>query len=261
MTDNSEGSAPDEALDWYEAHADHFADELIDVPLVDAVVWPGMESLLPPLSGERVLDAGCGDGTYTRRLAARGADVTAVDGSRALVEQAESRLGDDVDVRRADLREPLPSLADGSIDVVFSQLVLDHVEDWRPVFATFERVLAPGGCAVVSVSHPPSVYAKIAFDEESGDTFDLDDPAYFETESWRPQWGPADDATVQKYRRPLEDQTGAAFEAGFVLDGLVEPTPTEAYEGAETHGDAERLRRRPPTFVCYRFRKPDGDAV
>lgn len=44
------------------------------------------------LTGVRVLDAGCGAGQMTAELAARGADVVAVDISPALVEIAQARL-------------------------------------------------------------------------------------------------------------------------------------------------------------------------
>ncbi len=48
------------------------------------------------LRGARVLDAGCGAGQMTAELAARGADVLAVDISPALVEIARKRLPDDL---------------------------------------------------------------------------------------------------------------------------------------------------------------------
>lgn len=44
------------------------------------------------LRGARVLDAGCGTGAASAELAARGADVTAIDISPRLVEIAEARL-------------------------------------------------------------------------------------------------------------------------------------------------------------------------
>ncbi len=48
------------------------------------------------LTGQRVLDAGCGAGQMTIELARRGADVLATDISPALVDIAESRLPDDL---------------------------------------------------------------------------------------------------------------------------------------------------------------------
>lgn len=52
-----------------------------------------MISRLPrDLTGQRVLDAGCGAGQMTAELAARGAEVVAIDISAALVDIAEKRL-------------------------------------------------------------------------------------------------------------------------------------------------------------------------
>jgi len=58
------------------------------------------------MSGQRVLDAGCGPGVLTRRMAERGAHVTGVDLSTELIEVARERLadlGDQVEFHAADL--------------------------------------------------------------------------------------------------------------------------------------------------------------
>jgi magnesium-protoporphyrin O-methyltransferase len=49
------------------------------------------------LSGQRILDAGCGTGALAVALARRGARVTAVDLSETLVDLARERLPDDID--------------------------------------------------------------------------------------------------------------------------------------------------------------------
>ena len=54
-----------------------------------------MARLPDDLAGCRVLDAGCGTGLMTAELAARGADVVAVDISPQLIGIAEQRLSDD----------------------------------------------------------------------------------------------------------------------------------------------------------------------
>ena len=70
--------------DWsaadYSCHAGFVVDHAAD--LID---W------LAPRAGERVLDIGCGDGVMSQRLAERGADVTGIDASPAMVEAAAGR--------------------------------------------------------------------------------------------------------------------------------------------------------------------------
>ena len=69
---------------------------------------PEILRLAGDVSGRRILDAGCGSGPLSAALRAEGAVVTGFDGSAAMVDLARKRLGDDADVRVADLGEPLP---------------------------------------------------------------------------------------------------------------------------------------------------------
>jgi 2-polyprenyl-3-methyl-5-hydroxy-6-metoxy-1,4-benzoquinol methylase len=55
---------------------------------------PAVLSLLPPLAGLKVLDAGCGNGWYDELLVEHGATVTAVDSSPGLVALTRARVGD-----------------------------------------------------------------------------------------------------------------------------------------------------------------------
>ena len=69
---------------------------------------PAMLGLAGEVSGRRILDAGCGSGPLSAELHARGAVVTGVDASAAMVDLARQRLGEDADVHVADLGAPLP---------------------------------------------------------------------------------------------------------------------------------------------------------
>ncbi|MEC8573991.1 MAG: magnesium protoporphyrin IX methyltransferase [Pseudomonadota bacterium] len=51
-----------------------------------------LDALPQDLTGRRILDAGCGTGQLTEVLAARGADVVAIDISPALIDIAKARL-------------------------------------------------------------------------------------------------------------------------------------------------------------------------
>lgn len=246
---------------------DDFAEDYAgfgESPLRRDYEWPAVRSLLPDVEDRRVLDVACGPGDSAGRLADRGADVLGVDASREMVGVAERRFGDVADFRQADLREPLDFVADGSIDVVLSQLTLGHVEEWRPVFAEFDRVLAADGTLVLSLSHPFSDYLMLRdedypafgglFGETDGPTItaERERPRYPEVERYEGEWGEAADGDgVAFYRRPLAAMVEPLFSAGFAVTGLAEPEPTTDLE-ARRPETAERLRYRPPPFLCVR---------
>ena len=103
--------------------------------------------------GESVLDAGCGTGLTTRRLAGLGLDLTALDVSHASLRFLHGRLGG----RRARLvRGDLAALPfpDQSFDRILCANVLQQVEGHaarRACVAELHRVLRPGGRLVVTV--------------------------------------------------------------------------------------------------------------
>jgi len=105
---------------------------------------------LSSLPGKWLLDAGCGGGRYTRVAAQAGAEVVAVDMSRA-VEQAARlcRDFDNVHLLQADLLE-LP-LADAWADAAFSIGVLHHASRPEQAFQQVARTVKPGGRLAVWV--------------------------------------------------------------------------------------------------------------
>ena len=118
---------------------------------------PAMLGLAGEVSGRRILDAGCGSGPLSAALRARGAVVTGLDVSTAMIDLARQRLGEDADLHVANLGAPLP-FADAEFDDVIASLVLHYLEDWAGPLSELRRVLKPGGRLMVSVNHP-SAYA------------------------------------------------------------------------------------------------------
>lgn len=102
--------------------------------------------------GERVLDVGAkwgGLGDCARRLGLQ-IEYTGLDLSEENIRKATSR---GLDVRRADVSEPLP-LADGAVDCVFCLELLEHVPAAVELLCEMRRVLRPDGRLVVSVPNP-----------------------------------------------------------------------------------------------------------
>ena len=119
-------------------------------------------------SGTRLLDVGCGSGMALREAADRGADVTGLDASEALVDIARRRQPG-VEIVVGEL-EDLP-FADGAFDLVTGFNVFSYAA--RPVLAIREaaRVVRVGGCVLMMASGLPEAIAA------SGRAAALDVPA------------------------------------------------------------------------------------
>ena len=99
---------------------------------------------------KRLLDVGCGEGTFLRALGER-FDHLALSGVEMSETQAERArtLVSRADVRLAVADEGLP-FADASFDLVYSGEVIEHVYDPDAFARECARVLAPGGILVLS---------------------------------------------------------------------------------------------------------------
>ena len=107
-----------------------------------------MLALLPDVSGQVVLDAGCGTGRYLELLKSRRARAIGIDRSESML----SRVTRPATLIRGDLYAvPLDV---SSVDAVVCALALGDVADLALAIAEFARVLRPGGLLLYSVVHP-----------------------------------------------------------------------------------------------------------
>jgi SAM-dependent methyltransferase len=101
-----------------------------------------VERIAGPLRGKRVLDCGCGAGSYAVEYARLGAKTVGVEYQREKLRRAPGVL-----LMAADA-SALP-LASESFDVVVLNEVLEHVPDQRQVLSELRRVLVPRGRLVL----------------------------------------------------------------------------------------------------------------
>jgi len=111
----------------------------------------------------RVLDLGCAGGRNAVPLAGAGFDLVTLDGSTAMVAKTRERLAPILGAQEARQRvragrmDDLSFAADASFDLVVA-LGLYHCAqiraEWDRALSESARVLAPGGCLLVSVFTP-----------------------------------------------------------------------------------------------------------
>ena len=118
---------------------------------LDAVV---MRAQPFDLTGANVVEVGCGTGKNTEWLARGAAAIVALDLSEKMLDVARRRVPSErVRFIEHDIRDPWP-VPEGSADLVTCNLVLEHIEDVRPVFAQARRSMRPAGVLFLSELHP-----------------------------------------------------------------------------------------------------------
>lgn len=205
---------------------------------------PATMSLIPDVDGKHVLDAGCGPGDYAERLIERGAHVVAFDVTPDFVEITRQKVGDKATVLRADLNHPLDFADDATFDLVICPLVLDYIEHWDSVFQEFFRVLKPNGILIFSGGHP-------LFDVQF-----VPDGIYFDIELFEGQWRGFGKPypLIKAYRRPLSAALNPLVKAGFILDEILEPIPTQKFKDNDPESYAYHTKK--PAFWCIKSHKP-----
>ena len=181
----------------------------------------------PELSGETVLDLGCGYGFYTDYFQSIGGAAVGIDGAETMIRIAkETYPGNTFSV--ADITKRLP-FDNGTFDIVFCNMVLMDIEDFGSVFAEARRVLKPGGVFWYSVVHPAFYSGDWQTDENGRKTGKLI-ASYLTPESYLNHFL---GETVHVHR-PLSHYLNAAADAGLVLTRALEP---RTYDGITKNDD------------------------
>ena len=216
---------------------------------------PWLWRFLGPVDGLSVLDAGCGTGYLSRKLAAAGARVIAVDYSRGMVDLARRRAPE-LDVRQGSV-SALPEIAAESVDRYVSNYVWMDAADPSGAAREMARVLVSGGIAVVVISHP-CFPGDLASDHPDGPQKVIYTWEYNYFESQRvvaPPWGRFTTEFVH-YHRPLSAYFRAFRDAGMTVDDFAEPRADPDRFPPETTERHRVIYQVRPYSAVFRLLKP-----
>lgn len=184
---------------------------------------PNIERFLTEIgdvSGLTILDAGCGEGYLSRKLAQRGGNVTGIDIAEKLVDiaRAKNKKGE-ITYKVVDLSKPLPEYRE-CFDLIASFFVLNDVYDYRGFLSTLSSVTKPGGRLVMFINNPYSFVVR-------GHVTD-----YFDSDKAFSYRGMAEEGIkVHFYQRTLGEYIDASIAAGFQLQRLIDvPTPEGSFK-------------------------------
>lgn len=180
-------------------------------PAYEVVVTPLLFEVFQPQRGHRYLDIGSGEGRLIRAMADRGAEAVGIDVSANL---AEASSGSVVVSRVPDI-----PFATDSFDGAYMVLTLEHIADHRAVLTEIGRVVRAGGVMALVANHPVwTAPGSTPITDSDGEVL------------WRPgeyfsngsSEIPAGEESVSFHHRTMADLLGAAADAGWVLEKIIE---------------------------------------
>lgn len=204
--------------------------------LANDLIGPAVERLLAIHFGDRVLDAGCGNGVISRRLARLGAKVTGVALSARFLDLARARSaerGDRIDHRLVDATDEAQLLAldEGSFDAIVSTMAMMDMPTTDPLLRAGKRLLAAGGRFVFAIQHPAFTSNAVTLcsetvtlpDGREATRYSVRVSGYLHVSEGKAIGMIGEPGPHWCFHRPLHELFGACFASGFVIDGLEEP--------------------------------------
>ena len=201
---------------------------------------------LGEVTGQRVLELGCGAGQWSRALAAEGAAVVGFDLSDAQLTAAGQAMGSARYPLVQGAAEQLPFAA-GSFDVVFC----DHGGlSWAPPHLAVPeaaRVLRPAGRLVFTVTSP---WLEVCFDTGADQLTRELRQNYFGLHTV------AEDHGASSYQLTYGSWVRTLRAAGLIIEDLIEPRPDPGTPSSYLQADPPDWARRWPAEMLWVARKP-----
>lgn len=221
-------------------------------------IMPWMLRYMGDVRGMTILDLGCGEGGYARKLAAAGAQVTAVDCSEPAISYAVRQAERECLSIRHLLRNSndLFDIETAAFDRVLCSMMLMDCEDLTGTLREAARVLKPGGSLFVSMLHPcfDGNHERGIGRQGSGESREVVVKNYFEPREWEAPLPNGRTSVIWRHRT-LSEYVKAFVGAGLTIVDMHEPRATE-----EEAADAPTLMmiKRIPLFLYWQLRKEDA---
>jgi 2-polyprenyl-3-methyl-5-hydroxy-6-metoxy-1,4-benzoquinol methylase len=225
------------------------------------LIAPAQERLLNLQRGETVLDIGCGNGQFARRMARLGARVLALDLSPRMIENARANTLEDQDcieyrVLDASNRSALAALGRRRFNAAVSTMALMDMASIDPLVSSLGVLLEAEGRFVFSVMHPcfNSAGVKLVAEEgttEAGDLvtrYRVTVSTYIHPKAAKGVAMKGQPAPQYYFDRPISALFNTCFKSGFALDGIEEP----AFRVSADDGRANwsNITEIPPVLVA-----------
>ena len=211
---------------------------------------PALYSLCPDLTGKAVLDLGCGYGEHCEEFLRRGASkVIGVDISEKMLSVAKAEHPN-ITFIRGDMSDL--SFIGGRFDAIFSSLAVHYIEDFPKLVREVAALLNDGGYFIFSQENPLTTSRKGGHEwakDDDGNVLYLKLSDYARPGIRESRWFV--DGVIT-YHRMFSDVVNALADAGFLIERMLEPVPTEEYIKVVPKAAKDYHK---PNFLVVRARK------
>ncbi len=214
--------------------------EVIEQPIID--------ELLGDISAKKILDLGCGDGSYGVVLLKRGAKYYhGIEGSQKMARLAKKNLkGYPSEIQSGDIEEV--AYPPARYDIVIARLVLHYVYDLASILKKIKGCLKKEGRCIFSVEHPLITSCYQSYDAQTKRTNWMVDH-YFDTGERTHKWL---GKKVVKYHKTIEDYWQIINNLNLEIVALRESKPKRSFFKNE---DEYNRRNRIPLYLIVSLKK------
>lgn len=215
---------------------------------------PMLLKVLNPLSSDRMLDVGCGTGSFAVMLAPLVGSIVGIDLTEEMLRQAQ-KLQTEAGVTNIEWRQgdvTLLPFADGEFSIVTSRAMLHHVIDPARVIAEMHRVCARDGrIVVIDLSPKPDKVAALDAIEILRDPSHVHALTLSELRHIGSELG-LEEIAINEYegRIPLEWVLQTSFPEAVTRDRLSELYRIDAKSGVNAFGLQARIENG-ETAIAY----------
>lgn len=205
------------------------------------LIGPSAERLLDLQTGELVLEVGCGNGVFARRMAHLGANVVATDFSEKFIELAQARTVENaerIEYRVLDATDEAQLLALGTqrFDAIVCNMAMMDMATIEPLTHAISKLLKPTGRFVFAIMHPcfnTSGTTLMAEEDLDGTvTYSIKVSQYLHMQPKKGIGIIGQPEAHYYFHRPLHILLGTCFRAGLVMDGIEEPALNHPQDGS-----------------------------
>ena len=196
-----------------------------------------VKDFLPKIKGKDVLDLGCGTGRHAIRLAKKGANVTCVDMTQAMLSEAKKKAKKakvDIKVKRQDITKFKP---DKKYDLIILMLVLDHIQKLEKAIKVINKASEIGTEVIISNIHPETMRGDANFKPGA-----------------RAKGYLVEGFKTDQFYHPIEEYIDLFMKYGFILEKIKDLTVTEKDLKSRKMSEFKSLKGR-TLMLLMKFKK------